>query len=130
MGIKTSSGCFRSVGSSNSEYKPVQFGISSRRAKPISACTFFLGSEPKHKRWQAGALSDIARTLSAVEQLARFRRPISELNIAELTARNPPNLTAECSTVELPGDIGGTRKETNGDAGKPLTDARETSYVI
>src|SRR5258706_14146370 len=29
-----------------------------------------------------------------------------------------------------PGDIWGTRKQQNGDAGKLLTDARETSYVI
>jgi hypothetical protein len=28
------------------------------------------------------------------------------------------------------GDILGTRKRVNGDAGKLLTDARETSYVI
>ncbi len=28
------------------------------------------------------------------------------------------------------GDIWGTRKRQNGDAGKLLTDARETSYVI
>jgi hypothetical protein len=62
-------------------------------------------------------------------ELARFRWPISELDIAEPTVRDPPNLTAESSTVE-PGDIGGTRKKINGDAGKPLTDARETSYVI
>jgi hypothetical protein len=32
MGINPSSGCFRSMGSSNSEYKPVQFGISLRHA--------------------------------------------------------------------------------------------------
>jgi len=61
-----------------------------------ASCTFFLGSEPKHKRWFTVALSDIARTL----------------------------------IVEPPRDIGGTRKEINGDAGRLLTDARETSYRI
>jgi len=35
----------------------------------------------------------------------------------------------DCSRVTV-GDIWGTRKRQNGDAGKPLTDAREKSYLI
>jgi hypothetical protein len=103
---------------------PWQLSLLSERS------SFFLGSEPKHKRSSTVALSDIARTLSVVETkwvpTCPFQEANFELDIAEPTVRNPPNLTAESSTVELPGDIWGTRKEINGDAGKALTDARET----
>jgi hypothetical protein len=43
-------------------------------------------------------------------QLAHFRRPIWELDIAEPTVRNPPNLTAENCTVELTGGHLGDKK--------------------
>jgi hypothetical protein len=71
-----------------SEYGVVQFGIppstlESHHGGP-NLCQLAHSSWDANrilKRWQPGALSDIARTLSAVEQLARFRRPISESNL-------------------------------------------------
>ena len=55
-------------------------------------------------------------------------REVTEVIILDSTVPLPPKQV--CTETWAAGDIWGTRKEINGDAGKPLTDARETSYVI
>jgi hypothetical protein len=95
--------------------------------------------ESKHERRWTGALSDIARTLSALDRCDSKTRhgrhrlnfenpkrgptwPFPEANFeaVEPTVRNPPNLTAECSNVELPEGHPRAKKEAFWDEPKAV----------